>query len=134
MDQHTNPMEQGGGYGSPTPEEEMGGAAGQADAAQPGAADQPDAADQPAAAGQADAAQPGAADQPDADQPGADTAVPSADAEMDDANTESTEPDRGYSSEPSDDAAGLPDGSATGLTDEKSPTDDEDKGERFDAG
>ncbi|UKA60982.1 hypothetical protein [Arthrobacter sp. FW306-04-A] len=52
------------------------------------------------------------------------TAVPSADAELDDSNSEGTEPGGSFSSEPK--------GDATGLPEEKSPKDDD--GETFDAG
>jgi hypothetical protein len=55
-----------------------------------------------------------------------DADLPSSEAEMDQGNTEETEPGRPYSSEP--------EGDATGLPAEESPRDDEDTGERFDAG
>ncbi|MBT2514931.1 hypothetical protein [Arthrobacter sp. ISL-30] len=60
--------------------------------------------------------------------------LPSSEAEMDEGNTEGTEPGRPYSSEPEEDAAGLPEGDGTGLPDERSPRDDQEAGERFDAG
>ena len=59
-----------------------------------------------------------------------DAAVPSAEAEIDESNADSqgSEP---FSSEPEQDAAGLPDGSGNDLPKEKSPNDDD---ESFDAG
>ena len=69
-----------------------------------------------------------------------DTAVPSADAEMDAANTEEPDAGRPFSSEPAQEAAGqevsgLPDGSGTDLPDSKAPKDrDSDDEESFDAG
>ena len=60
----------------------------------------------------------------------ADTAVPSADAEIDEGNAD--DPDSGqFSSEPGQEAAGLPDGSGNDLPQEKSPNDED---ETFDAG
>ena len=63
--------------------------------------------------------------------PGAkDIAVPSADAEIDEGNAD--DPGSGqFSSEPGQEAAGLPDGSGSDLPKEKSPNDDD---ETFDAG
>ena len=62
-------------------------------------------------------------------------AVPSSEAEMDEANTEEPEPGRPFSSESGQDAAGIPDGSGTDLPEEKSPKDrDSDHKESFDAG
>ncbi len=52
------------------------------------------------------------------------TAVPSADAELDDSNSEGSKPGSSFSSEPK--------GDATGLPGDKSPKDDD--GETFDAG
>jgi len=64
-----------------------------------------------------------------------DAAVPSAEAEMDSSNTEDPDAGRPFSSEPGQDAAGLPDGSGTDLPDSKSPRDgDGDDEESFDAG
>jgi hypothetical protein len=76
---------------------------------------------------------------------GGDAAVPSADAEMDAANTEEPDAGRPFSSEPGQEAAGqdasgqaasgLPDGSGTDLPDSKAPKDrDSDDEESFDAG
>jgi hypothetical protein len=59
-----------------------------------------------------------------------DVAVPSADAEIDEGNAD--EPRSGqFSSEPGQEAAGVPDGSGNDLPKEKSPNDDD---ETFDAG
>lgn len=93
--------EEAGGYGTPTPEQEMPGGEGQ------------------------QANQPKEQDAPPTDDDGDDSvAVPSADAELDDSNSEGTKPGTSFSSEPK--------GDATGLPQEKSPKDDD--GETFDAG
>jgi hypothetical protein len=64
-----------------------------------------------------------------------DAAVPSADAEMDASNTEEPDAGRAFSSEPGQEAAGLPDGSGTDLPDSPAPKDrDGDDEESFDAG
>jgi len=60
----------------------------------------------------------------------ADTEVPSADAEIDEGNADETESGQ-FSSEPGQEAAGLPDGSGNDLPQEKSPNDED---ETFDAG
>jgi hypothetical protein len=92
--QHATEEEEAGGYGTPTPEQEMPGRGGQQ-------ADQPK----------------------DADDDGS-AAVPSADAELDDSNSEGSKAESSFSSEPK--------GDATGLPEDKSPKDDD--GETFDAG
>lgn len=62
-------------------------------------------------------------------------AVPSSEAEMDEANTEEPEPGRPFSSESGQEAAGIPDGSGTDLPEDKSPKDrGRDDAESFDAG
>ncbi|MCY1246580.1 hypothetical protein D9M72_598280 [compost metagenome] len=61
-----------------------------------------------------------------------DAAVPSAEAEMDESNTEDPDAGRPFSSEPNQDAAGIPDGSGTDLPDSKAPKDRDD--DSFDAG
>jgi len=62
-------------------------------------------------------------------------AMPSAEAEMDATNTEEPDAGRPFSSEPGQDAAGLPDGSGTDLPESKSAKDgDGDDEEPFDAG
>lgn len=58
------------------------------------------------------------------------TVVPSADAEIDEGNADEQGVDQ-FSSEPGQDAAGLPDGSGNDLPKEKSPNDED---ETFDAG
>lgn len=63
---------------------------------------------------------------------GGDVAAPSADAEMDESNTEDPDAGRPFSSEPNQDAAGIPDGSGTDLPDSKAPKDRDD--DTFDAG
>lgn len=63
-----------------------------------------------------------------------DAAVPSAEAEMDESNTEKPDAGRPFSSEPGQDAAGLPDGSGTDLPESKSPKDRDDDEDTFDAG
>ncbi|MEK0155811.1 hypothetical protein [Arthrobacter oryzae] len=160
------PIEEEGGYGTPTVEQEMGGA----DAkrfAQPReeeafdaaglSQDSPDGETYPA--GAPDLSQFGAEDQDSAGEPGAgrfggtedqmnaenesadpgfesaaesDAAVPSAEAEMDESNTEDPDSGRPFSSEPNQDAAGIPDGSGTDLPDSKAPKDRDD--DTFDAG
>jgi len=165
--------EEAGGYGTPTPEQELPG--GDAKTfAQPrdeeafDAAglnqDSPDGETYPA--GAPDLSQFGAEDQDSAGEPGAGRfggteeqmyaenesteagfeqgdetaaenggAVPSSEADMDEANTEEPEPGRPFSSESGQDAAGIPDGSGTDLPEERSPKDrDSDDKESFDAG
>ncbi|WP_168404594.1 hypothetical protein [Arthrobacter silvisoli] len=108
MEDRRNPEEEAGGYGTPTVEQEMGGE----QSAQPrpgqGGAGQ-------GGAGQEGAGQEGAGQ--DSAEPDVD--LPSAEAPMDAGNT---------------DADPKPDGGASGLPAEKSPRDDEDEDERFDAG
>ncbi|QCO96498.1 hypothetical protein FCN77_00675 [Arthrobacter sp. 24S4-2] len=180
-DSQGTPIEDEGGYGTPTVEQELGGA----DAkkfAQPREEEAFDAAglsqDSPDGetfpAGVPDLSQFGAEDQDSAGEPGAgrfggtedqmnaenestdaglkpdnsatdnsgpgndsgaesaDVAVPSAEAEMDESNTEDPDAGRPFSSEPAPDATGIPDGSGTDLPDSKSPKDRDD--DTFDAG
>ncbi|WP_284982217.1 hypothetical protein [Arthrobacter sp. efr-133-TYG-118] len=98
-EQHRAEEEEAGGYGTPTPEQEMPGRGGQQ-------ADQP----------KEDTSTPEVDD--------GSAAVPSADAELDDSNSEGSKEGRSFSSEPK--------GDATGLPEDKSPKDDD--GETFDAG
>ena len=170
------PIEEEGGYGTPTVEQEMGGADTKK-FAQPReeeafdaaglSQDSPDGETYPA--GAPDLSQFGAEDQDSAGEPGAgrfggtedqmnaenesadpgfepentapentgqsaegDAAVPSAEAEMDESNTEDPDAGRPFSSEPKQDAAGIPDGSGTDLPDSKAPKDRDD--DSFDAG
>lgn len=114
--QQAEPGSGQGGYGSPTPEDEIGGAqAGSVSG--PGSGSRGFDTNEP----QSD----GAAPIPH------DPAVPSADAEIDASNDDS----RGSapeSSESGQEAAGLPDGSGNDLPHEESPKDDDE--ESFDAG
>ncbi|KRE71104.1 hypothetical protein [Arthrobacter sp. Soil762] len=100
--QRTEPDEEVGGYGTPTPEQELGGAETNDPGFEPGEPPVP-----------------------------RNAVVPSAEAEINDANADSqgSEP---FSSESGQDAAGLPDGSGTDRPKDKSPNDD--GGESFDAG
>jgi hypothetical protein len=165
--QRTEPEEEVGGYGSPTAEQEMGGADNK-QFAQPRDEEDFDAAglnqDSPDgetfatgtpnlshfdeedkdSAGEPGAGRFGGTDEQhhaeaDSNDPGfepgeppvpRDAAVPSAEAEIDESNADSqgSEP---FSSEPENDAAGLPDGSGNDLPKEKSPNDED---ESFDAG
>ncbi len=97
-----NPEEEAGGYGTPTAEQEMGAGT---QFAQPRTA-------QPRTA--QDSAEP-------------EVLLPSAEAPMDEGNTE-------VPGRPDVDSSSGPDGGATSLPAEKSPRDDEDEDERFDAG
>jgi hypothetical protein len=136
QDNQQDPIEETGGYGTPTPEQEL------------------PAADQPNAADQQNSAEPGAGSfggteeqmssenanartgydaDPEASAD-AGTAVPSSEADMDGANTEQPDAGRPFSSEPGQDAAGLPDGSGTDLPASKSPKDSDDDADAFDAG
>ncbi|WAH97119.1 hypothetical protein [Arthrobacter sp. MMS18-M83] len=99
--QHATAEEEAGGYGTPTPEQETAGRE----------------------ARQANRHNEEATSTSEDGRNGS-TAVPSADAELDDSNSEGTEPGRSFSSEPK--------GEATGLPKEESPKDDD--GETFDAG
>ena len=68
------------------------------------------------------------------DSENSEVAMPSSEAEMDESNTEEPDAGRTFSSEPGQDAAGLPDGSGTDLPGDKSPKDRGDDEEAFDAG
>ncbi|WP_457964846.1 hypothetical protein M1E17_01130 [Arthrobacter sp. D1-29] len=176
--QHSAAEEEVGGYGTPTAEQEMGGAGGK-QFAQPREEEDFDAAglnqDSPTgetfatdapnlshfeeedkdSAGEPGAGRFGGIDdqlhaESDSSDPGFepagrseggdagdvgfmddDTVAPSVDAEIDESNSD----DQGspqFSSEPGQDAAGLPDGSGNNLPQEKSPNDDDD--ESFSAG
>ncbi|HEU4667427.1 MAG TPA: hypothetical protein VFS79_07170 [Arthrobacter sp.] len=115
--QQAQPETDPGGYGTPTAEQEMGGAQG-------GAAD-----GSGAGTGGVET------NEPQADASGDpvphDMDLPSSAAEINESNDDS----RGsapVSSEPGQEAAGIPDGSGNDLPQEKSPNDDD--GESFDAG
>ncbi len=166
--QRTEPAEKVGGYGTPTAEQETGGADNK-QFAQPREEEDFDAAglNQDSSDGETfatgtpnlshfdeedkdSAGEPGAGrfggtddqhhEESDTNDPGfepgeppipRDADVPSAEAEINDANADSqgSEP---FSSESGQDAAGLPDGSGTDLPKDKSPNDDDE--ESFDAG
>lgn len=137
QDNQQDPVEEAGGYGTPTPEQEMPGAP---DLGQAGGEDQKNAGEP--GAGRAGATEenvsmenastdPGFDDQASKD---SEAAVPSSEAEMDSSNTEQPDAGRPFSSEPGQDAAGLPDGSGTDLPESKSPKDGGDDEEQFDAG
>lgn len=96
--QHAAEEEGPGGYGTPTPEQETAG----------GGAQQ--------TKGEATSTSEGGHN--------GSAAVPSADAELDDSNSDGSKPGSSFSSEPK--------GDATGLPEDKSPKDDD--GETFDAG
>jgi hypothetical protein len=160
-DSQGTPIEEDGGYGTPTVEQELGGA----DAkkfAQPREEEAFDAEDQDSAGEPGAGRFGGTEDQMNAENEStdagvkpdnsatdnaetestargndsaaesADAAVPSADAEMDESNTEDPDAGRPFSSEPAPDAAGIPDGSGTDLPDSKAPKDRDD--DTFDAG
>jgi hypothetical protein len=168
--EHEDPTEEAGGYGTPTAEQEMP-HGGSKSVAQPREEEAFDAAGlnqdstdgETYPAGAPDLSQFGTEDQDSAGEPGAgrfggteeqvsaenastdpgfdgdarpnsQAAVPSSEAEMDAANTEEPDAGRSFSSEPGQDAAGLPDGSGTDLPESKSPKDRDDDEEQFSAG
>lgn len=166
--QHAEPEEEVGGYGTPTAEQEMGGADNK-QFAQPREEEDFDEAglnqDSPAgetfATGSPNLGHFDPADQDSAGEPGAgrfggtdeqfhaesdtndpgfepgeppiprEADLPSAEAEINESNADKqgSEP---FSSEPGQEAAGLPDGSGNDLPEEKAPRDDDE--ESFDAG
>jgi hypothetical protein len=113
--QNPAPEEAPGGYGTPTAEQELGGQGSAQESAGP--------------QGAADTNEP--QDGPGADAVPRDADLPSSAAEIDESNDDS----RGsapVSSEPGQEAAGIPDGSGNDLPKEEQPNDD--GGESFDAG
>jgi hypothetical protein len=166
--QHAGPEEEAGGYGTPTAEQELGGADNK-QFAQPREEEDFDAAGlnqdssngETFATGTPNLSHFNEEDQDSAGEPGAgrfggtdeqyhaesdtndpgfepgeppvprDADVPSAEAEINESNAD-TVSSESFSSEPKEDAAGLPDGSGNNLPREKSPNDDGD--ESFDAG
>ncbi|MBD1592642.1 hypothetical protein HC744_11425 [Arthrobacter sp. S1_S22] len=114
--QHAQPESDPGGYGTPTAEQEMGGSQAPVDGSGPGT-------------GSADTNAPQS--DPEADPVPRDVDLPSSAAEIDESNDDS-QGSAPVSSEPGQEAAGLPDGSGNDLPEEKSPNDD--GGESFDAG
>lgn len=117
--QSAQPEKDAGGYGTPTVEQEMGGAGGgsnpSAETNEPeGSAEQPVSRD-PEGVGFEDG----------------DALVPSTEAEIDESNSDGQESGR-FTSEQGQDAAGIPDGSGNDQPREKNPKDDD--GESFSAG
>ena len=117
--QHAQPETDPGGYGTPTAEQEMGGAQGSGDGSGAGTE----------ASGGVETNEP----QSDAsgDPVPHDVDLPSSAAEIDESNDDS-QGSAPVSSEPGQEAAGIPDGSGNDLPEEKSPKDE--GGESFDAG
>lgn len=118
--QNTAADEESGGYGTPTVEQEMGGADDQLHAE----ADTNDPGIEPGVT-------PVSRDPEGVGFQDGDAVVPSAEAEIDDSNSDAQGSDE-FSSEPGQDAAGLADGSGNDLPKEKAPKDDD--AESFDAG
>jgi hypothetical protein len=118
--QHAQPETDPGGYGTPTAEQELGGPQGAATGS---------ATTGNGGAGSADTNEPqsGAG----ADPVPRDVDLPSGEAEIDESNDDS-KGSAPVSSEPGQEATGIPDGSGNDLPREKSPNDD--GGESFDAG
>jgi hypothetical protein len=119
--QNAQPETDPGGYGTPTVEQEMGGAQGSAE-------------------GSGDGSGTGQADSVGTNEPQSNTSedpvprdvdLPSSAAEIDESNDDS-QGSAPVSSESGQEAAGIPDGSGNDLPEEKSPNDD--GGESFDAG
>lgn len=145
---NTAAEEESGGYGTPTVEQEMGGADNK-QFAPPRQEEDKDRAGEPGAGpyggtddqlhAEADTNDPGydrgvTQIARDADGVGfqdGDAVVPSAEAEIDESNADDQGSDE-FSSEPGQEAAGLADGSGNDLPQEKSPKDDD--SESFDAG
>ncbi len=116
--QHAQPETDPGGYGTPTAEQEMGGA--QTEVSDTGSTGETDnvGTNEP---------QSGTSEDPVP----RDVDLPSGEAELDEGNDDS-QGSAPVSSEPGQEAAGIPDGSGNDLPKEKSPNDD--GGESFDAG
>jgi hypothetical protein len=111
--QHAQPESDPGGYGTPTAEQEMGGAQGSAG----GSTDGVDTNEPQSGAG--------------GDPVPRDVDLPSGEAELDE-NNDDSQGSAPVSSEPGQEATGIPDGSGNDLPKDKSPNDDD--GESFDAG
>ena len=129
QDNQQDPIDEAGGYGTPTAEQELPGAQDQDNAGQPGAGRSGGTEEQVSSENTASG--------PDYDADGpedAETVAPSSEAEMDESNTEEPDAGRPFSSEPGQDAAGLPDGSGTDLPESKTPKDSDDDEAAFDAG
>jgi hypothetical protein len=144
QDNQQEPIEEAGGYGTPTAEQEMpdrdtksfatpdpsrSGAEDQDSGGEPGAGRSGGTEEQMSS----ENASAGPGYEGDAPQD-REAAVPSSEAEMDEANTEEPDAGRPFSSEPGQEAGGLPDGSGTDLPESQSPKDKDDDSETFDAG
>jgi hypothetical protein len=118
--QHAQPETDPGGYGTPTAEQELGGVQGSADTSAAGGA---------GGSGSVGTNEPqsGTGEDPVP----RDVDLPSGEAELDEGNDDS-QGSAPVSSEPGQEAAGIPDGSGNDLPEENSPNDD--GGESFDAG
>ena len=118
--QHAQPETDPGGYGTPTAEQELGGAQASADGSDTGKTGE---------TGSVGTNEPqsGTSEDPVP----RDVDLPSGEAELDEGNDDS-QGSAPVSSEPGQEAAGIPDGSGSDLPEEKSPNDD--GGESFDAG
>ena len=115
--QHAQPESDPGGYGTPTAEQEMGGAQASTDGSGAGGT------------GSVGTNEPQA--DPQADPVPRDVDLPSSAAEIDESNDDS-QGSAPVSSESGQEAAGILDGSGNDLSAQKSPNDD--GGESFDAG
>jgi len=125
MDQdRRNPEEEAGGYGTPTVEQEMGGEQLAQPRTEQAIDEDADSAGEPGA-GRMGGTEEQAKAERHTDWP--DVVLPSAEAEMDEGNTDVLD-------RPDVDSSKGPDGGGTGRPQEKSPRDDEEEGERFDAG
>lgn len=114
--QHAQPETDPGGYGTPTAEQELGGA-GPVDGAGTGGTDSVGTNEPQAGNGEEPVPH--------------DIDLPSSAAEIDESNDDS-QGSAPVSSESGQEAAGIPDGSGNDLPEDKSPKDDD--GESFDAG
>jgi hypothetical protein len=115
--QHAQPESDPGGYGTPTAEQELGGAQGSVDSSAAGSTGGVDTNEPQSGTG--------------SDPVPRDVDLPSGEAELDESNDDS-QGSAPVSSEPGQEATGIPDGSGNDLPKEKSPNDD--GGESFDAG
>jgi hypothetical protein len=115
--QHAQPETDPGGYGTPTAEQEMGGGQASTDGV---------------GAGQSDSVGTNEPQSNTSEDPvPRDVDLPSGEAELDE-NNDDSQGSAPVSSEPGQEATGIPDGSGNDLPEEKSPNDD--GGESFDAG
>jgi hypothetical protein len=115
--QHAQPETDPGGYGTPTAEQELGGGQGSAGTSTAGGSGGVDTNEPQSGTG--------------GDPVPHDVDLPSGEAEIDESNDDS-QGSAPVSSEPGQEAGGIPDGSGNDLPEEKSPNDDD--GQSFDAG